>query len=151
MLIILVYCQARDKNTSTLLLKAGLPLHPGCCNMNTDNHERLGRVELNSPQSPAADWQMSISVYLYKLSGSEACLGEPHSSANANSFLRDRCNEIKMVPWYSKRIRMLTAFLILFIVLSLVMTGLFVWRVIYYGNDDGITEQRPHINEVNCI
>ena len=136
---------------STLLLKAGLRLHPGCSNMNTDNHERLGRVDLNSSQSPAADWQMSISVYQCKLSGSEACLGEPHSSANANSFLRDRCNEIKMVPWYSKRIRMLTAFLILFILLSLVMTGLFVWRVIYYGNDDEITVESSHITEVNSI
>ncbi|XP_068716319.1 putative beta-lactamase-like 1 [Montipora foliosa] len=44
-----------------------------------------------------------------------------------------------MVPWYSKRIRMLTLFLVLFILLFLLMASLFAWRVLYYDSEVGRT------------
>lgn len=41
---------------------------------------------------------------------------------------------------------MLTMFLVLFIVLSLVMTGLFVWRMFVYDS-----KESPRISEVTCL
>lgn len=120
-------------------------------NTTSGNHESMGRFELNSPQFPGGESQMSFNVYKGRLSGSEACLAELHNSASSNGFFKYYYNGSKMVPWYSKRIRMLTAFLILFIALCLVMTGLFVWRVLYYDTkDDGVSEVTPGITEVKC-
>lgn len=118
-------------------------------NMNTG--KSLGIVEPNSPQSPGADSQMSFDVYEGKLSGSEKCLAELRNSASTNGFLQNYYTESKMVPWYSRRIRTLTAFLILFVALSLVMTGLFFWRTFYYrSKNDEVIKVGPEIREVNC-
>jgi len=141
---------APNKKKTTLLM-ARIQLYTDH-NTTSGNHESMGRVELNSPQFPGGESQMSFNVYKGRLSGSEACLAELHNSASSNGFFKDYYNGSKMVPWYSKRIRMLTAFLILFIALCLVMTGLFVWRVLYYDTkEDGVSEVTPGITELPVV
>ena len=121
-------------------------------NMNTDNNlDGLERARPNSTQPPGEDSQVSFSVYKVRLSSSEACLPELRNSASAKGFIQNYRSENNMVPWYSRRIRALAAFLVLFIAFSLVMTGLFVWRVVYYGSKDvQVSTVNPPIKQVSC-
>ena len=119
--------------------------------MNTlSNLESLGRVKLHSPQSSGGESQnsdMPFAVYKVKFSSSEA--------AGAKSFLQDNPRlKSNMVPWYSRRILTLAVFLLLFIILSLVMTGLFIWRALFHGskNSEGSTVNPSiSISQVSCL
>lgn len=126
---------------------ARLQLHPDP-NMNTDNH--LPKLESDSSQSPGADSQMSFSVYEAGFSGSDTCLGALSSSTCTTGFLTDHpLTKGRMVPGYARRIRQLSVFLVLFIIVALVMTGLFVWRTVYYDSEDDADATRVHIQEVD--
>ena len=95
---------------------------------------QVAKFEPESPQSPGADSQMSFNV----LSGSgETCLSALlPNSASTIGFLPDHLTkDSRMVPGYSRRIRQLSVCLVLFITVSLVMAGLFVWRAVYYDSD----------------
>ena len=110
--------------------------------INMDN--RLGKLAPESPQSPGAESQMSFNVYDVKVSGSENCLGALPNSASTIGFLPDHRSKGRMgPPAYSKRIRQLTIFLTLFVIVSLVMTGLFVWRAFYYKSQHKPDAEAP--------
>ena len=119
--------------------------------MNTlSNLESLGRVKLHSPQSSGGESRnsdMPFAVCKVKFSSSEA--------AGAKSFLQDNPRlKSNMVPWYSRRILTLAVFLLLFIILSLVMTGLFIWRALFHGskNSEGSTVNPSiSISQVSCL
>ena len=123
-------------------------LHPDP-NMDTDN--RLGKLEPESPQSPGAESQMSFNVYDAKISGRDSFLGALPRSASTNGFWSDHHSKGKMdnftVRAYSKRIRQLTLFLAVFIIVSMVMTALFVWRMSYYKLEDK-TDEKRHLEQV---
>lgn len=127
--------------------------------MNTRiNLESLGRVKLHSPQSSGEESQnsdMPFAVYKVKFSSSEACLPELRKAAGAKSFLQDNPRlKSNMVPWYSRRILTLAVFLLLFIILSLVMTGLFIWRALFHDskNSEGSTVNPSiSISQVSCL
>lgn len=127
--------------------------------MNTRiNLESLGRVKLHSPQSSGEESQnsdMPFAVYKVKFSSSEACLPELRKAAGAKSFLQDNPRlKSNMVPWYSRRILTLAVFLLLFIILSLVMTGLFIWRALLHDskNSEGSTVNPSiSISQVSCL
>lgn len=127
--------------------------------MNTRiNLESLGKVKLHSPQSSGEESQnsdMPFAVYKVKFSSSEACLPELRKAAGAKSFLQDNPRlKSNMVPWYSRRILTLAVFLLLFIILSLVMTGLFIWRALFHGskNSEGSTVNPSiSISQVSCL
>ena len=115
-------------------------------NMNATS--QVAKFEPESPQSPGADSQMSFNVYEARLSGSgDSCLGALlPNSASKIGFLPDHPTKEgdRMVPGYSRRIRQLSVCLVLFITVSLVMAGLFVWRVIYY--DSGYKAEATTLN-----
>lgn len=96
---------------------------------------------------------MSFNVYEARFSGSdETCLGALPNSASTIGFLPDQLTKgSRMVPGYSKRIRRLSVCLVLFIAVSLVMTGLFVWRAFYYDSGDNSGATRVQIEEVELI
>ena len=127
--------------------------------MNTrGNLESLGGVKLHSPQSSGGESQnseMPFAVEKVKFSSSEACLPELRKAAGAKSFFQDNPRfKSNMVPWYSRRIRILAVFLLLFIILSLVMTGLFIWRALFHGskNSEGSTiNPSISISQVSCL
>lgn len=127
--------------------------------MNTRiNLESLGIVKLHSPQSSGEESQnsdMPFAVYKVKFSSSEACLPELRKAAGAKSFLQDNPRlKSNMVPWYSRRILTLAVFLLLFIILSLVMTGLFIWRALFHDskNSEGSTVNPSiSISQVSCL
>ena len=125
-----------------------LQLHPDP-NMDTDN--RLGKLEPESSQSPGAESQMSFNVYDAKISGRDSFLGALPRSASTNGFWSDHHSKGKMdnftVRAYSKRIRQLTLFLAVFIIVSMVMTALFVWRMSYYKFEDK-TDEKRHLEQV---
>ena len=97
--------------------------------MNRDS--RLGNSEAESPQSLGGDSQMSFNVYEGRLSGSVTSLGELPKSASTTGFLPECSIKGRMVSWYSRRIRQLSVLLSIFVILSVVMTGLFIWRMAY--------------------
>lgn len=119
-------------------------------NMNATS--QVAKFEPESPQSPGADSQMSFNVYDARLSGSgDTCLGALlPNSASTIGFLHDRlAKDGRMVPGYSRRIRQLSVCLVLFITVSLVMAGLFVWRAIYYDSGPKTEATTIHIKEVD--
>lgn len=73
----------------------------------------------------------------------------------SKSFLQDNPRlKSNMVPWYSRRILTLAVFLLLFIILSLVMTGLFIWRALFHDskNSEGSTVNPSiSISQVSCL
>ena len=139
--------KASDEQKGTLSMTR-LQLHPDP-NMDTDN--RLGKLEPESPQSPGAESQMSFNVYDAKISGRDSFLGALPSSASTIGFWSDHHSKGKMdnftVRAYSKRIRQLTLFLAVFIIVSMVMTALFVWRMSYYKLEDK-TDEKRHLEQV---
>lgn len=132
-------------------MMARLQLHP---DPNTSTNSQLAIFEPESPQSPGAESQMSFNVYEARFSSGsdESCLGALPNSPSKIGFLTehlDKCN--RMVPGYSKRIRQLSVCLVLFIAVSLVMTGLFVWRAFYYESEDNAAVTTAYIKEVRLI
>lgn len=138
--------KASDEQKGTLSMTR-LQLHPDP-NMDTDN--RLGKLEPESPQSPGAESQMSFNVYDAKISGRDSFLGALPSSASTIGFWSGHHSKGKMdnftVRAYSKRIRQLTLFLAVFIIVSMVMTALFVWRMSYYKLEDK-TDEKRHLEQ----
>ena len=129
-------------------MMARLQLRP---DSNTSTNGQLAKFEPESPQSTGAESQMSFNVYEARFSSGsdESCLGALPNSPSTIGFLPDHLTNCRrMVPGYSKRIRQLTACLVLFIAVSLVMTGLFVWRAFYYESKDNAA---VYIKEVRLI
>lgn len=56
----------------------------------------------------------------------------PISTVGRVGFLPDEVNEMKMVTLQSRKMRQMSVFLIFFVIISLVMTGLFVWRTVFF-------------------
>lgn len=137
-------------NKKPAVMMARLQLHP---DPNTSANGQLAKFEPESPQSPGAESQMSFNVYEARFSGSDdTCLGALPNSASTIGFLPDHLTkDSRMVPGYSRKIRRLSVCLVLFIAVSLVMTGLFVWRTFYYDSEDNAGETTVHIKEVELI
>ena len=137
---ILLFKSLDNKKPTQLLLKPDP-------NMNATS--QVAKFEPESPQSPGADSQMSFNVYEARLSGSgDSCLGAllPNSASKIGFLTKDGG---RMVPGYSRRIRQLSVCLVLFIAVSLVMAGLFVWRVIYYDSERKAEATTLNIKEVD--
>lgn len=113
---------------------------------------QVAKFKPESPQSPGAESQMSFNVYEGRLSGSgDTCLGALlPNSASTIGFLPDHLTkDSRMVPGYSRRIRQLSVCLVLFITVSLVMAGLFVWRAVYYDSEYNSGATTINIKEVD--
>ncbi|KAK3750421.1 hypothetical protein QZH41_016981 [Actinostola sp. cb2023] len=56
----------------------------------------------------------------------------PTIGRNKADFLPDEEHEIKMVTWHSRKMRQMSVFLVFFVIIALVMTGLFIWRTVFF-------------------
>jgi len=56
----------------------------------------------------------------------------PISTVGRVGFLPDELHEIKMVTLQSRKMRQMSVFLVFFVIISLVMTGLFIWRTVFF-------------------
>ncbi|KAL9966146.1 hypothetical protein ACROYT_G024171 [Oculina patagonica] len=141
------YVTKSPDNKKPAVMMARLQLHPDP-NTNAANNQ-LAKFEPESPQSPGAESQMSFNVYEARFSGSDdTCLGALPNSASTIGFLPDHHTKgSRMVPGYSRKIQRLSVCLVLFIAVSLVMTGLFVWRTFYYDSEDNAVETKVLIKE----
>jgi hypothetical protein len=74
------------------------------------------------------------------------------NSISTIGFLPDEVYETTMVTWQSRKMRQMTVFLVFFVVIALVMTGLFVWRTVFFNKlDSGISNCKDKICSTVCL
>lgn len=56
------------------------------------------------------------------------------NSLDTVGYLPDEVDKSTMVTWHTRKMRQMTVFLVFFVVIALVMTGLFVWRTVFFDN-----------------
>ncbi|XP_048579153.1 putative beta-lactamase-like 1 [Nematostella vectensis] len=61
------------------------------------------------------------------------------SSASTIGFLPDELSERKMVTWQARKARQVWIVLAFFVLLALIMTGLYIWRSTFYRDDSSLS------------
>ena len=85
-------------------------------------------------QSPKADTVNASTLQLYEANiGSLTSLTTMPYSGSTFAFLPENKTR-KMMSWQSKKLRQLSVILGFFMVVAMVMTGLFVWRMVYFNS-----------------
>lgn len=113
-------------------------------------YENIGSdVTDTQPQSPGTNSSFPTNMQI--LEPNNKGVTSPISTVGRVAFLPDEVHEIKMVTLQSRKMRQMSVFLVFFVVISLVMTGLFVWRTVFFDRLETVDKCNKKTCSTVCL